>query len=102
MLIVQAPLWFVLGEAMQGREANSLAWNGSSISGCSKLSQNGGNKDLCNCGSFQYPVCCGERLAVKIQGSLPPGDFCCRRKVWGFHPERQSPDLLKENWTKLQ
>lgn len=102
MLIVQAPLWFVLGEAMWGREANSLAWKGSSFFGCWKLSQNGGNKGLCDNWSFQYIICDGERFAVMIEGSLSPGDLYCRRKVWGFHPKHQSPDLLKENYTKLQ
>lgn len=37
-----------------------------------------------------------------IQGILPAGDLCCRRKVWGSHPEHHSPGLLRENQTKLQ
>lgn len=59
MLIVQAPLWFVLcrGDVKGGKLPCLIS---SSVCGCSKLSQNGGNKDSVGVSSTQSAV--GEDL----------------------------------------
>lgn len=67
VLVVQAPLWFVPGEVIRGRQAGSLFGNGFGILGCSDHSPNRGSTDPGNSSSSRYPARDGERLAVMVQ-----------------------------------